>query len=62
MMFLQGDLVLHSHAFLTEITWQVLMGDLTLLLLVHKLTFGLKSIGYDYVRILKVSVLQAMST
>ena len=36
-----AHLVLHCHAFLTELTWLVLSeGYLTLLLLVHQLTFG----------------------
>ena len=43
-----SHLVLRSHAFLIdmiELTWQVLSeGNLTLLLLVQQLTFGLKSI------------------
>ena len=35
--------LLHSYAFLTELTWQVLReGYSTLLLLVHQLTFGLR--------------------
>ena len=36
-------LCVHSHALLTELTWRVLIeGYLTLLLLVHQSTFGLK--------------------
>ena len=36
-------LCLHSNALPTELTWQVLReGYLTLLLLVHQLTFGLR--------------------
>ena len=39
-----GSLMVHSDAFLTELTWQVLIeGYLTSLLLVHKLTFGFRS-------------------
>ena len=33
--------VIHSDAYLTELTWQMLVeGYLTLLLFVHQLTFG----------------------
>ena len=51
-----------SDAFLTEITWQVLIeGYLISLLFVHQLTSGfmieLKSIELDCIKIYKVSVL-----
>ena len=37
-----GTPVIHSDAYLTELTWQVLIeGYLTSLLLVHQLIFGL---------------------
>ena len=40
---LVAQLVLHSHAFLTELTWKVLgEGYLILVLLVDQLTFGLR--------------------
>ena len=40
---LVAHLVLHSHAVLTELTWQVLReGCLALLLLVHQFTFALR--------------------
>ena len=58
--------MIHSDALMTELTWQVLIDRyLTSLLLVHQLNFGLwmiylKSIEHNYIRILKVSVLQAM--
>ena len=52
---------------LTELTWQVLIEEyLTLLLFIHWLIdiwtymIQLKSIEDDYIRILKLSVLQAM--
>ena len=51
-------LMIHSDAFLTQLTWQVLIeGYFTSLLLVHQLTFGLddliKSIKHDHVMVLK---------
>ena len=62
-------LCLQSHAFPSEVSWQVLIeGSLTPLLFVHHLTFELrrteriqlKSIEHDYIRIIKISVFQAM--
>ena len=52
-------LMIHFDVYLTGPTWQVLIeGYLTSVLLLHQLTFGLRWFGY--IRILKVSVLEAM--
>ena len=36
-----GNIVSHSNAFLTEITWQLLVEGYSASLLLHKLNFGL---------------------
>ena len=46
--------LLQSHAFLTEQSWQVLIGEyFTPLLFVHQLTFSQKSIENNYIGSLK---------
>ena len=44
---LVAHFMLHSHAFITELTWQVLRGILKYTFLAHQLTLGLRWYSWD---------------